>query len=102
MIRRPPRSTLFPYTTLFRSCPQARRRVQEEEVDVAVLGQRREHREVAGRQAREAEERHPRGQIDHRRIGAQARSEEHTSELQSRPISRMPSSACKKTTAMPL
>src|SRR5258708_20723218 len=22
MIRRPPRSTLFPYTTLFRSCPQ--------------------------------------------------------------------------------
>src|SRR3712207_9544061 len=24
MIRRPPRSTLFPYTTLFRSCPSAR------------------------------------------------------------------------------
>src|SRR2546425_8236142 len=24
MIRRPPRSTLFPYTTLFRSCPCAR------------------------------------------------------------------------------
>src|SRR3712207_7545971 len=24
MIRRPPRSTLFPYTTLFRSCPDAR------------------------------------------------------------------------------
>src|SRR3712207_8382794 len=24
MIRRPPRSTLFPYTTLFRSCPRAR------------------------------------------------------------------------------
>src|SRR2546422_2074365 len=23
MIRRPPRSTLFPYTTLFRSCPRA-------------------------------------------------------------------------------
>src|SRR5260370_29191387 len=23
MIRRPPRSTLFPYTTLFRSCPSA-------------------------------------------------------------------------------
>src|SRR5260221_10527633 len=23
MIRRPPRSTLFPYTTLFRSCPQS-------------------------------------------------------------------------------
>src|SRR3712207_9079785 len=27
MIRRPPRSTLFPYTTLFRSRPGARRRV---------------------------------------------------------------------------
>src|SRR6266853_4955045 len=25
MIRRPPRSTLFPYTTLFRSCPAASR-----------------------------------------------------------------------------
>src|SRR5437764_2381414 len=25
LIRRPPRSTLFPYTTLFRSCPSARR-----------------------------------------------------------------------------
>src|SRR5437667_5516350 len=25
MIRRPPRSTLFPYTTLFRSCPGAAR-----------------------------------------------------------------------------
>src|SRR5204862_3099989 len=24
MIRRPPRSTLFPYTTLFRSCPRSR------------------------------------------------------------------------------
>src|SRR5256885_8241724 len=26
MIRRPPRSTLFPYTTLFRSAPQAKER----------------------------------------------------------------------------
>src|SRR2546430_11570312 len=26
MIRRPPRSTLFPYTTLFRSCPDHRQR----------------------------------------------------------------------------
>src|SRR2546426_7959880 len=26
MIRRPPRSTLFPYTTLFRSCPHGRHR----------------------------------------------------------------------------
>src|SRR3712207_7733213 len=28
MIRRPPRSTLFPYTTLFRSCPAERWRKQ--------------------------------------------------------------------------
>src|SRR2546430_11104897 len=55
MIRRPPRSTLFPYTTLFRSpreakehCPGRRRRPQK-----------------------------------HRRLALRARSEEHTSELQS-------------------
>src|SRR2546427_11398286 len=34
MIRRPPRSTLFPYTTLFRSCFTARR---ELEVDANML-----------------------------------------------------------------
>src|SRR5256885_12938097 len=32
MIRRPPRSTLFPYTTLFRSLQKARRRLSEEEL----------------------------------------------------------------------
>src|SRR2546422_6724306 len=53
MIRRPPRSTLFPYTTLFRS--------------VAV----HERRLVAGRDVR-------REPLD------EPRSEEHTSELQSR------------------
>src|SRR5215510_15837496 len=52
MIRRPPRSTLFPYTTLFRSARRAR----------------------LVRQANRA----PRGKHDQRR------SEEHTSELQSR------------------
>src|SRR5256885_8629102 len=56
MIRRPPRSTLFPYTTLFRSLP-------------AVRGQRR------GLPARPP----PGAAVD----AAQARSEEHTSELQS-------------------
>src|SRR5687768_17948538 len=58
MIRRPPRSTLFPYTTLFRS--------------------------TAGRLSGHLPQRSPRvgpaaaGTLD------QARSEEHTSELQSR------------------
>src|SRR2546426_8937331 len=59
MIRRPPRSTLFPYTTLFRS---------------AVFRSKRplEHR------FREI----PQGS-EHSRSGADERSEEHTSELQS-------------------
>src|SRR2546427_5506448 len=55
MIRRPPRSTLFPYTTLFRS-PQRR--------DLVIVGE-----------APDPE--HGRKQHPHRR------SEEHTSELQS-------------------
>src|SRR5256885_10384958 len=55
MIRRPPRSTLFPYTTLFRSAAQ--------------------HLAVAAPHK-------ARGQF-HARGGAHARSEEHTSELQS-------------------
>src|SRR5260221_1878374 len=56
MIRRPPRSTLFPYTTLFRSPPPPRR--------PAHLGERR--RGMQGLQPQEGR-----------------RSEEHTSELQS-------------------
>src|SRR5260370_25784102 len=64
MIRRPPRSTLFPYTTLFRSD-----RCQER-------GARRRARLSLGQAARD---RHPAGQG-----GARGnRSEEHTSELQS-------------------
>src|SRR2546430_6477190 len=60
MIRRPPRSTLFPYTTLFRSPDQLRRR-----------GQRRPPR-VHARERRPVDSRVP-----------LRRSEEHTSELQS-------------------
>src|SRR5215813_14694241 len=55
MIRRPPRSTLFPYTTLFRARPAAA----------------------------QARQRHPR-RARHREA-LRSRSEEHTSELQSRP-----------------
>src|SRR5256885_10769238 len=61
MIRRPPRSTLFPYTTLFRS-DRAHRR------SVAPASARRLPREPFARW-------HSRGTT--------ARSEEHTSELQS-------------------
>src|SRR2546430_9272748 len=59
MIRRPPRSTLFPYTTLFRSDRD-----------------RREAGLPAGRQPRSQ-------QPGDQRRGAELRSEEHTSELQS-------------------
>src|SRR5256885_10085431 len=56
MIRRPPRSTLFPYTTLFRSVGVGELRERAGVADLDVLG-------VLGRRAH--------------------RSEEHTSELQS-------------------
>src|SRR5256885_13829491 len=63
MIRRPPRSTLFPYTTLFRSDAVRHR---------AALHGDRHH--VAGGEPPPAHARAARGA---------ARSEEHTSELQS-------------------
>src|SRR3989442_8241990 len=63
MIRRPPRSTLFPYTTLFRSalsgCPAG----------------------IAGHWHNVS----PGSQVSDVRWAGPARSEEHTSELQSRP-----------------
>src|SRR2546427_9194893 len=66
MIRRPPRSTLFPYTTLFRS---GQHRVEALGLDDAVgrrLGARERLRRIA-----------------HSSPCASSRSEEHTSELQS-------------------
>src|SRR3989442_9774169 len=67
MIRRPPRSTLFPYTTLFRSliAAAALRRVL-----VAFAARRRVEQRAEARSGRAANA---------------TRSEEHTSELQSRP-----------------
>src|SRR2546422_7266495 len=71
MIRRPPRSTLFPYTTLFRSHPRREHEQQRVEARLAP-------RDVAP--AAEHGKRHQeRGQQHH-----EERSEEHTSELQSR------------------
>src|SRR3712207_7359703 len=78
MIRRPPRSTLFPYTTLFRSahahgdgCEERRAQGEGEEpgADGSLrLAEGGEH--VLG------------GLLQH--VGVVERSEEHTSELQSR------------------
>src|SRR5256885_12610019 len=60
MIRRPPRSTLFPYTTLFRSA-----------VAVLALAQRTRNGRIGHREG------------THGAVGLLDRSEEHTSELQS-------------------
>src|SRR5256886_16391820 len=49
MIRRPPRSTLFPYTTLFRSVVSAVERVAPAVVNIAVQQQsKNQPREIAG------------------------------------------------------
>src|SRR2546421_7494920 len=82
MIRRPPRSTLFPYTTLFRSRPEgAAQRAHDPGSDGALEAQRvadRDH-ELTHAQGGRVAERRGGGWIP-----ADARSEEHTSELQSR------------------
>src|SRR3712207_7477367 len=85
MIRRPPRSTLFPYTTLFRSQPREARvdlvaamRVVTAVETLAALG-------AQARAVRSVKREHRLGQgqlvVED---SAQVRSEEHTSELQSR------------------
>src|SRR2546430_12962442 len=78
MIRRPPRSTLFPYTTLFRSGPVAKlpARVRPPAVRGVQGGS---VRDGAGMEAAGAH----RSEAHTRRGGDQPRSEEHTSELQS-------------------
>src|SRR5689334_23998457 len=79
MLRRPPRSTLFPYTTLFRSvrrAPVAPRRSRREAAARAGVGGRHRHR--PGDQPHSARQ-DPLVYRD--RQGR--RSEEHTSELQS-------------------
>src|SRR2546422_8429825 len=69
MIRRPPRSTLFPYTTLFRSLhlPLQRRGLRQMVGDVLM-----------------AEEAFAEAALEGGAAAAGMRSEEHTSELQSR------------------
>src|SRR5256714_5091948 len=70
MIRRPPRSTLFPYTTLFRSGGEARR------VEPGAQGELAAPEDFRGLHSRHGVElRGPPVRL--------ARSEEHTSELQS-------------------
>src|SRR5256885_12925045 len=75
MIRRPPRSPLFPYTTLFRSLRDPQRQAERER-RLARADVPAEHDEIAPAQAAAQ---HP---VDRRKAGGD-RSEEHTSELQS-------------------
>src|SRR3712207_8227396 len=79
MIRRPPRSTLFPYTTLFRSVHQqhGHDRDPQQRLGVLAVGATTHPRAI------------PTEQLHTSVIGAarpqlKLRSEEHTSELQSR------------------
>src|SRR3712207_7935019 len=76
MIRRPPRSTLFPYTTLFRSRPDAvgSEGLEQQDQRHSDRGSGRARLEIAGAH----------GGDDFARKPRRPRSEEHTSELQSR------------------
>src|SRR3712207_8693662 len=87
MIRRPPRSTLFPYTTLFRSRsatrPEAKRLTtpSRRQHDRQHLGAARRPVAEVGAVGHEVDLRHRHGDT----AGDPGkRSEEHTSELQSR------------------
>src|SRR5436305_5400721 len=73
MLRRPPRSTLFPYTTLFRSNQSRSIRPRRTDPDAMAIAPARRTREL------------PRGSPQGTRTAQGGRSEEHTSELQSRP-----------------
>src|SRR3712207_8501882 len=79
MIRRPPRSTLCPYTTLFRS----RRQCRFGEPGPSGGGERRPPT-ARGRVAGSGRSAPALGRVSAGRTGA-VRSEEHTSELQARP-----------------
>src|SRR3712207_7799350 len=83
MIRRPPRSTLFPYTTLFRSTA-FRSAVGDDrgggDADAAGAVLLR----AADGDGAEAQADHGHGQRGDHAVPGDRRSEEHTSELQSR------------------
>src|SRR3989442_9344504 len=86
MIRRPPRSTLFPYTTLFRSEAVLQRKalgaLAHQEDVIRVLEHELRH---FGRSLDPFQRAHGAGRDQDSVRSGEARSEEHTSELQSRP-----------------
>src|SRR3712207_7843669 len=76
MIRRPPRSTLFPYTTLFRSAKNRNKKAKSAAAKT-VASKNVRRNSTAKRARRERGEKRRSGEVAER-------SEEHTSELQSR------------------
>src|SRR2546422_4568189 len=84
MIRRPPRSTLFPYTTLFRSRVRCSKCPGGSPAEYVAWGDTNapeaDRREASALLAELVEKDHPR----HKAVYSGMRSEEHTSELQSR------------------
>src|SRR2546427_5200786 len=87
MIRRPPRSTLFPYTTLFRSLGEAEhgvlgRTVRRPTLDAVLPRERRDVHDRAGPNVQHALQERAGNEIQGAHVHAH-RSEEHTSELQS-------------------
>src|SRR3712207_7029726 len=93
MIRRPPRSTLFPYTTLFRSRPEVSETAGHLPIRLewtrgriiglvkAITGLGSLGRVYLGKSRMEAL---PADSVTFHAVGDKERSEEHTSELQSR------------------
>src|SRR5690606_41456089 len=83
--RLPPRSTLFPYTTLFRSVRHGRARQEKAHIGAPEAAVRTEARGHIGGLVERAEHGPPDRRIVEGRLQVvEARSEEHTSELQSR------------------
>src|SRR5690348_17880441 len=78
MIRPPPRSTLFPYTTLFRS-----RCRDHGAARPADGGEGLSRRSLHGRDLQPAARPRPHLELCRQQLPARRRSEEHTSELQS-------------------
>src|SRR3712207_6958969 len=83
MIRRPPRSTLFPYTTLFRS-GQAQAVARTWAYGVVGMVQLAAHWWSSDRSVPAPELVEQLVSLAHGGLGSLLRSEEHTSELQSR------------------
>src|SRR3712207_8330793 len=82
MIRRPPRSTLFPYTTLFRSPVEIPARIDEIGADTDILESDDPPHQMAGEARGPEREAAAGGELAGMPV---RRSAEPTSELQSRP-----------------